>query len=83
MDCEQVKAILTDAITAEEIVVKQEGTHYKIIVVDDQFDGMSRVKQQQTVYAPLMEKIQDGTLHAITIKAFTSAQWKREKIFNG
>ncbi|GLP95819.1 BolA family protein [Paraferrimonas sedimenticola] len=83
MDCEQVKAILTDAIEAEDIIVSQDGTHYKIIVVGDQFDGMSRVVQQQTVYAPLMDKIQDGTLHAITIKAFTSAQWQREKIFNG
>ncbi|WP_163934528.1 BolA family protein [Paraferrimonas sp. SM1919] len=82
MDSEQVKALLLEQIVADEIRVSQEGTHYKIIVVGEQFGQMRKVKQQQTVYAPLMDKIKDGTLHAITIKAFTPEQWQREKLFN-
>ena len=45
------------------------------------FDGMSRVKKQQTVYAPLMEHIASNAIHALSIKAFTPDEWKREKKF--
>jgi acid stress-induced BolA-like protein IbaG/YrbA len=34
------------------------------------------------VYAPLKERIADGSMHAVTIKTFTPAQWQRERMFN-
>jgi acid stress-induced BolA-like protein IbaG/YrbA len=43
---------------------------------------MTRVKKQQLIYKPLSDKIADGTMHAITIKTFTTEQWKREKMFH-
>ncbi|WP_298773591.1 BolA family protein [uncultured Shewanella sp.] len=82
MECKEIEGILLEALSLEEVHVSQEGTHYKIIAVGDCFDGMNRVKQQQTIYGPLMGHITSGELHAITINAFTIAQWKREKVFN-
>jgi len=66
----------------EQITVKNEGSHYQVIAVDDQFETMSRVKRQQTISSPLSEQIADGTIHALSIKTFTQAQWQREKLFN-
>jgi acid stress-induced BolA-like protein IbaG/YrbA len=43
---------------------------------------MSRVKKQQFVYAPLNDKIADGSMHAVSIKTFTEEQWRKEKMFN-
>ncbi|MGB3725585.1 MAG: BolA/IbaG family iron-sulfur metabolism protein [Glaciecola sp.] len=62
--------------------MKSEGTHYQVIAIDDTFEDMSRVKKQQLVYAPLSELIADGTIHAVSIKTFTTTQWQREKLFN-
>lgn len=78
----EIETTLTEALSLDEVKVTQEGTHYKIIAVGDCFEGMTRVKQQQVIYAPLMERITSGELHALTIKAFTPTQWKREKVFN-
>ncbi|USD37235.1 MULTISPECIES: BolA family protein [Ferrimonas] len=78
----EVAEMLRQAMDLDDVIVTAEGTHYKVVVVGACFDGMSRVKRQQAVYAPLMEKITDGTLHALTIKAFTPAEWQREKMFN-
>ena len=50
--------------------------------MSDAFAEMSRVKRQQYVYAPLTDKIADGSMHAISIKTFTEAQWSKEKLFN-
>ena len=49
----------------------------------EMFDGMSRVKKQQSVYAPLMEYIADNRIHALSIKAFTPQEWARDRKLNG
>ncbi|ABO25165.1 BolA family protein [Shewanella loihica] len=82
MECNEIEQLLSQALTLDEVHVSQDGTHYKIVAVGECFDGVSRVKQQQMIYGPLMEHVTSGALHAITINAFTPTQWKREKIFN-
>lgn len=49
----------------------------------EMFDDMSRVKKQQSVYAPLMEYIADNRIHALSIKAFTPQEWARDRKLNG
>ena len=49
------------------------------IVVSEAFAGLSPVKKQQMVYAPLNEHITSGELHALTIKAYTPAEWEKAK----
>lgn len=78
----EIKSLLEQALELEEVLVTSEGTHFKIVAVGECFDGMSRIKQQQTIYGPLMDRVTSGELHAITIKTFTPTQWKREKVFN-
>jgi len=53
-----------------------------VIAVSEMFDGMSRVKKQQTIYGPLSEVIASGAVHAVSIKAFTPSQWQREQLLN-
>jgi len=82
MTNEEIAAMLTSTLGVNEVKVKSEGTHYQIIAIDDKFDAMSRVKRQQYVYAPLADLIADGTIHAVSIKTFSTSQWQREKLFN-
>jgi acid stress-induced BolA-like protein IbaG/YrbA len=79
VDSAKVQQILEQALNLEEIMVKGEGSHYEVIAVDASFDGMSRVKKQQLIYAPLMEYIQRNDIHAVSIKAFTPDEWARDK----
>ncbi|HAS63059.1 MAG TPA: BolA family transcriptional regulator [Vibrio sp.] len=79
MDSAKVQQILNEALNLEELHVKGEGSHYEVIAVDACFDGMNRVKKQQTIYAPLMEYIQRNDIHALSIKAYTPEEWARDK----
>ncbi|SJN57717.1 BolA family iron metabolism protein IbaG [Vibrio ruber] len=79
MDSAQVQEILDEALHLHEIHVKGEGSHFEVIAVDECFDGMSRVKKQQFIYAPLMAYIQRNEIHAVSIKAYTPAEWERDK----
>ena len=82
MDISQIEQLLTEQLQLSEVRVSAEGSHYAVTAVGDCFDGVSRVKQQQMIYAPLMAAIADGTIHAVSIKTFTPQQWRREKLLN-
>ncbi|PLR38328.1 cell division protein BolA [Chimaeribacter coloradensis] len=83
MDTQEIKDVLMQALALQEAHVTGDGSHFQVIVVGAQFDGMSRVKKQQAVYAPLMEYIADNRIHALSIKAFTPEEWKRDRLLNG
>ncbi len=78
----EIESILQAALTLDEVYAKgDDGSHFQVIAVGEIFAGMSRVKQQQTGYGPLMELISSNAIHALSIKAFTPEEWKREKKF--
>lgn len=79
MQAEEIKRILEEKLDLVEVHVTGDGSHFQVIAVGNVFDGMSRVKKQQMIYAPLNEHISDGTLHALSIKTFNEEQWQRDK----
>ncbi|GAB3011726.1 BolA family protein [Bowmanella dokdonensis] len=81
MQVEEIETILRDALDLSELYVKGEGSHYQVIAVGEVFANASRVKKQQLIYGPLSAQIADGTIHALTIKAFTPTEWQRERKF--
>ncbi|HGJ5876844.1 MAG TPA: BolA family iron metabolism protein IbaG [Arsenophonus sp.] len=83
MDTDEIKQVLMDQLKLDQVIVKGEGSHFQIIAVGEMFNGMSRVKQQQVIYAPLMEYIADNRIHALSIKAYTPAEWTRDRKLNG
>lgn len=84
MEPKQIEDILRQAISADEIQAQGEGSHFGVIVVSDELASLSKVKQQQTVYAPLTAQglFESGAIHALTIKVFSKEQWKRERLLN-
>ncbi|WP_371376708.1 BolA family protein [Thalassotalea aquiviva] len=82
MDVNEIKSMLNEALDLSDLHVTFDGSQCTIMAVSDMFADMSRVKKQQTVYAPLSEAINQGVIHAVTIKTFTNEQWRREKMFN-
>ncbi|GGD50167.1 BolA family protein [Lacimicrobium alkaliphilum] len=81
MQTDEIETLLRQALDLTELYVKGEGSHYQVIAVGEVFAGASRVRKQQLIYAPLSAQISDGSIHALTIKAFTPEQWQRERKF--
>ncbi len=79
MDSSEIKNLLTQTLSLDEVIVSGEGSHFEVIAVGSLFDGMSRVKKQQTIYAPLMAHISSNAIHALTIKTYSPQEWARDK----
>jgi acid stress-induced BolA-like protein IbaG/YrbA len=83
MNALDVKKLIEDGIADSECRVEANGSNVQLIVISDAFDGVSPIKKQQMVYACLQEKIADGTIHAVTMKTWTQAEWQKQKVFHG
>jgi len=82
VEVSQIEQLINDALSVDELHVSFDGSQCKVIAVADIFGELSRVKKQQAITKPLSQVINDGSIHAITVKTFTPEQWKREKMFN-
>ena len=79
----EIESILRAALALDELYVQGDNGHFQVIAVSALFAGMSRVKKQQTIYAPLTEQIASNAIHALSIKAFTPEEWQRDRELNG
>lgn len=50
-------------------------THYKAVVVSEQFEGLNSVKRHQKVYATLGELM--GQFHALALHTYTPEEWTK------
>jgi acid stress-induced BolA-like protein IbaG/YrbA len=74
LDAKTVEALVRDAIDDATVSVDGAGANYTITVISDCFADMRPVRRQQTVYAALNEAIASGSIHAVTIHAFTPTE---------
>ncbi len=51
-------------------------THFKVVVVSDQFDGKRSVARHQMIYKTLADEIA-GPVHALAIHTYTNEEWQR------
>ena len=65
----EIETMIREALPDAKVEVRDlagDGEHYAATVVSPSFQGMSRVKQHQTVYAALKGRM-GGVLHALAL----------------
>ncbi len=50
-------------------------SHFKVIAVSDQFEGVSRVSRHRQINALLQQEFDEG-MHALALHTYTVAEWK-------
>lgn len=78
MEASEVKKCIEQGIPGAEVSVTADGSKYTAIVVSPEFEGKTMIAEQKMVYATVNEHIQSGTIHALTIKAYTPEEWAAE-----
>lgn len=51
-------------------------THFKVVVVSDQFAGKRSVARHQMIYQTLAEEVA-GPVHALAIHTYTNDEWQQ------
>ncbi|WNF44978.1 BolA family protein [Pseudomonas sp. SG20056] len=53
-------------------------THYKAVIVSEQFAGLNAVKRHQKVYAAVGELM--GQIHALALHTYTPDEWSQQGV---
>ncbi len=67
------------SIAGSKADVSGDGSKFEALVISDEFDGLSPLKRHKMIYAVLDEHIKSGAIHALTIKAYTAAEWQQKQ----
>ncbi|MBA1271942.1 BolA family protein [Stutzerimonas azotifigens] len=75
MQAAEVKNFLEEKLPGVQVEVEGEGCNFQLNVISDKLAGLGPVKRQQQIYAHLNPWIADGSIHAVTMKFFSSTDW--------
>ena len=70
-DLRELERMIAEALPGAEVEVIDEGggDHLRAIVTAPQFEGLSRIDQHRLVRAAVKPRMDDGTIHALSISA--------------
>jgi len=75
---ESIKQSITAGLACEHLEVAGDGTHWEALVVSPAFEGLSRIKQHQLVYAAMGDRMREE-VHALSMQTLTPAQWEARR----
>jgi BolA protein len=58
-------------------VPENSETHFKVVLVSEEFEGQRAVKRHQRIYG-LLESELAGTVHALALHLYTATEWRGE-----
>lgn len=75
MTADQLQALITAGLPCTHIELQGDGRHWFATIVSPEFEGKRPIARHQRVYATLGERMKTDEVHALSIKAFTPAEW--------
>ncbi len=61
-------------MTVSQVYVEGDGAHFQALIVSPEFEGLSRVRRHQLVYAALGDRMREE-IHALSMHTLTPEEW--------
>jgi acid stress-induced BolA-like protein IbaG/YrbA len=71
---QQVRDLIAAGLPCEHLDVEGDGRHFFATIVCAEFDGLTRVRRHQRVYAVLGDRMREE-IHALSMKTLTPAEF--------
>ncbi|MEP6677889.1 MAG: BolA family protein [Betaproteobacteria bacterium] len=75
---ESIEASINAGLECKHVEVTGDGQHFEAVIVSTAFDGLSRIKRHQRVYAALGTRMRDD-IHALSMTTLTPAEWSSRR----
>ena len=77
IDATTIKTLIEQGLTQPTVIVAgDDGAHFRATVICQQFSGCSRLERERLVLNTVSQYLLDGSLHALSIRAFTPGEWE-------
>jgi acid stress-induced BolA-like protein IbaG/YrbA len=71
---EAVRALIAAGLNCSRLDVRGDGHHFYATIVSSEFEGLSRIRRHQRVYAVLGERMREE-IHALSMQTLTPAEF--------
>jgi len=71
---DSIRATLASGLACEHLDVRGDGHHFEAVIVSSEFEGLSRIRRHQRVYAVLGDRMREE-IHALSMTTMTPAEW--------
>jgi len=75
---QQVSAFIAAGLPCQHLEVEGDGRHFFATIVSAEFEGLSRVRRHQRVYAALGDRMREQ-IHALSMKTQTPDEFGAER----
>jgi acid stress-induced BolA-like protein IbaG/YrbA len=69
-----IERYIAQGLACEQLQVEGDGRHFFATIVAAEFEGLSRVRRHQRVYAVLGDRMREQ-IHALSMKTLTPAEY--------
>lgn len=78
MNDAQIETQILNDLPGAAIEVSGEECSFEVVVISEQFEGLTTMKRQQRILGLFKDVLQTGSLHALTVKAYTFDEWNNK-----
>ena len=71
---DQVREFIAAGLRCDHLQIEGDGRHFFATIVSPEFEGLSRVRRHQRVYAALGDRMREQ-IHALSMKTLTPAEF--------
>jgi acid stress-induced BolA-like protein IbaG/YrbA len=75
---QSVRDSIATGLACDILEVQGDGHHFEALIVAGAFDGLSRVRRHQLVYAALGDRMREE-VHALSMVTLTPAEWSQRQ----
>ncbi|MCG8535324.1 MAG: BolA/IbaG family iron-sulfur metabolism protein [Pseudomonadales bacterium] len=75
MEALEIERKIHEVVAEAQMDVTGKDCDFSVTIISDEFEGLSTMKRQQKILSAFTNELTSGALHALTIKAFTLAEW--------
>lgn len=75
IELHEVRDLILAALPGAEVEVTDDtggGDHLRAVVRASQFDGLSRIEQHKLVKRAVQERMDDGSIHALSVRTIVA-----------
>ncbi|WP_374660317.1 BolA family protein [Inhella sp.] len=74
---QEVQDFIAAGLPCTHLEVEGDGRHFFATIVSSEFEGLSRVRRHQRVYAALGERMKEQ-IHALSMKTLTPTEFQTQ-----
>ena len=75
---ESIKQAIEAGLACDHVAVVGDGQHFEALIVSPAFEGLTKVRRHQHVYAALGDRMREE-IHALSMLTLTPAEWRQRR----